>query len=265
MKIKVHKKTSLDADKMRSAAKLSTQILKQIYDATRIGVSPSELNTLAGELCAQNGVKPAFKDVLNPRGEVFGGNICISVNEAVLHGTPFSKAPLADGDVVKLDFGIILDGHYTDQCVTLGLGNISEADKALIATGKMAVQAGLKQVQPGRHTGDAGHAIQTIAEMAGFNVLKEYIGHGIGKSLWEEPEIPAYGNPGMGQEFEPGMVVCIEAQVVSGDGETFVDEDDWTVVTVDGSKGVMFEYMVLVTETGSEVLTSNLDWEIFSP
>lgn len=256
-------KTAAELDMMREAAGVSTQILDELRKHTHIGVKPTEINDLAGELCAKHSVVPAFKDVKKP-GSVFGGNLCLSVNDAVLHGRPFSEEPFNSGDLVKLDFGIIHKGYYTDQCVTVGLGEVSEEDTRLVNIGKFAVQSALKQAVTGNATGDIGNVIQTIAESAGFNVLKEYVGHSIGRSLWEDPQVPPYGKKGAGDELKSGMVLCIEAQIVAGSDETYVDDDKWTIYTEDGKKGVMFEYMVVVGDSNPELLTKNLDWPVFA-
>lgn len=250
-------------NEVRAAAKLSTEILHELVEFTQIGVSPAEIDEKAGELCRRHSVAPAFYDVDHGQGP-FAHNLCISVNDAVLHGLPTSTTKLTSGDIIKLDFGIVTAaGIHTDQCVTLGLGEVAEQDKNLINTGKFAVQSALAKAIAGGTTGDIGHTIQTIVESAGYNVLKEYIGHGIGESLWEEPEIPAHGQPNSGAKLEVGMVLSIEAQIVAGSDEVFVDKDNWTVRTRDGANGVMFEYMVIVGEDKSEVITPSLDWNPF--
>ncbi|MCA9379188.1 type I methionyl aminopeptidase [Candidatus Dojkabacteria bacterium] len=243
--------------KVRAAAAVSTEILQQLVAAVEIGTTPRVIAKLADKLCQQQGVIPAFRGVAGARSK-FSAPMCISVNDAVLHGLPTDEA-IQDGDLVKLDFGIIKDGYYTDHCVTVGVGNVSAADLSLLKIGRLAVMTAASAAVSGKHTGDLGHTMQTIAETAGYQVLTDYVGHGIGRSLWQAPQIPAYGVPGSGELLEPGMVICVEAQVVAGSNEVFVDNDGWTVRTADGSRGVMFEYMVLVGSGKPEILTKTMD------
>lgn len=265
MKVIANKK-ALEIQKIAAAAKLSTEILQKVYDFVEVGVTPSDIERYTASLCSEHNVTPAFIHAKDAHGKDFADSLCVSVNDAVLHGKPsLNKTSLKSGDVVKLDFGIVKDGFYTDQCVTLGIGDVSEPDKNLMLTGRLAVQTGLKQAVAGKRTGDIGAAIQGVAELAGYNVLRDYIGHGIGKSLWEAPEIPAYGLPGKGYRLEVGMVLSIEAQIVAGSADVYVGDDGWTVYTSDGEKGVMFEYMVAVQDGPPLVLTPTLDWNIISP
>lgn len=246
--------------KMRTAAQVSTNILQQLVAKVAVGVKPIEISQLADELCEQQGVVAAFRGVSGHKNK-FSAAMCISVNDGILHGLP-NDEPIVEGDLVKLDFGIIKEGYYTDQCVTVGVGEVSAADQALLKIGSLAVQTAAKQAVAGKRTGDLGYTMQTIAETAGYNVLTDYVGHGIGQSLWEFPQIPAYGIPGTGDLLTEGMVICIEAQVVAGNNDVYIDNDGWTVRTQDGSRGVMFEYMVLVGKGKSEILTNTMDWPI---
>lgn len=255
----VGKETELDL--LREAAKISTEILAELKDAVHIGVTPVDINDLTWALCKQKGVEPAFFGVNQGLAKHFGGALCISVNNVILHGLP-TKIPFADGDLIKLDFGIKYKGVYTDQCVTVGLGKLSDGDRHLISVGKLAIESSIKQAVTGNHVGDIGNVIETIAASAGFSVLTEYVGHGIGRTLWESPQVPAYGNPGSGAELKAGKCICIEAQIVAGDNEVYVDDDGWSILTEDGSKGVMFEYMVIVGDS-PEIITSTQNWPIF--
>lgn len=244
----------------RQAAQISTQILKEMVAMVKPGVLPNEIDRLAGKLCQEHGVQPAFKGVKNGHW-VYEYNSCISVNDEILHGIPDDRRALKTGDLVKLDFGIIYQGMYTDQCVTVGVGKVSAEDKKLLEVGKEAVLSAVKLAKTGNHTGDLGHMMHQTAYRAGFDVLKMYVGHGIGEYLHLDPEIPAYGQPGEGKELKDGMVICVECQVVTGSDETFVEKNGWTVKTVDGGKGVMFEYMVLVGSK-PEILTPTIDWPL---
>lgn len=253
--------TSKRLDTVRRAAEISTQILRELYDATNTSVSPADLNKLAGELCQRAGVIPAFKDVPGPVSK-FPGNLCISVNDEILHGIPSSGEKFKVGDLVKLDFGLIYEGYYTDHCVTVGIEQVSEEDRRLLEIGRLAVWSAVQKVKAGVAVGDLGYTMENIATMSGFNVLKGYVGHSIGTNLWGDLQIPAFGKQGKGPKVRAGDVLCIEAQIVAGGDAVFTAADGWTVKTRDRRRGVMFEYMVLATEKGFDVLTDTHDWEL---
>lgn len=241
---------------IKSTAKLSVDILASIRDSLRPGIFPIELDNLALDLCREHGVKPSFARVPG-----YNFNSCISVNEDVLHGIPSSDRRIESGDLVKIDFGIVKDGYYTDHCYTFSMGEPTAENKRLIQTGKLAVESSIKQALSNNTTGDIGNTMQTIAEMAGYNVLKQYVGHAVGRSLWEDPQIPAYGEPGDGDVLQDGTVVCLEAQVVAGSDQVYIKNDGWTITTRDRQPGVMFEYMVIVRDKNPEVITDTRDWE----
>lgn len=249
-------KNDSDYKGIRSAAKLSVDILSRLRDNLKVGVLPIDLDKLALELCDKHGVIPAFSTVPN-----YDYNSCISVNEDVLHGIPSDSRPIEEGDLVKIDFGVVNNGFYTDHCYTFSMGNPSEENERLISTGKLAVESSIDKAVAGNFTGDIGYTMQTISELAGYNVLKQYVGHAVGRSLWEDPQIPAYGEQGQGDVLVKDLVVCLEAQVVTGSDEVYIKDDEWTIATKDGSKGVMFEYMVIVGEDEPEVITDTRDWQ----
>lgn len=249
------------AQTYRDAATISTEILASMRDAVKVGVYPIEVDELAGQLCKKHRVKPAFQGVIQS-GLAYHHNSCISVNDEVLHGIPDNKRALQSGDLVKLDFGIIHQGLFTDHCITVGLGKISIQDQQLIHAGKTAVLKAVAQAIAGNRTGDLGFTMHKTASRAGFEVLKQYIGHGIGTSLHDDPEIAAWGKKGRGELLKENMVICVEAQVVAGSDEIYVEKNGWTVKTVDGKKGVMFEYMVLVGKNEPEILTDTIDWPL---
>lgn len=246
--------------KYKQAAQISTQILHQLYEAIQPGVYPIELDELAGKLCQKHQVKPAFKGVVN-QGLTYQHNSCISVNDEILHGIPDKKRTIQTGDVVKVDFGLIYQGLYTDHCFSVGVSSVSAQDQELLIVGREAVLAAAKLAQPGKHTGDLGHTMHQTAYHAGFDTFKQYVGHGIGHSLHEKPEIPAYGQAGSGALLKKNMIVCVECQVVPGSDQVFIESNEWTVKTVDGNKGVMFEYMVRVDKK-PEILTPTQDWKL---
>lgn len=244
----------------RQAAKISTEILWQLHQKTRQGVTPMEIDALADKLCRQHGARPNFKGV-GSAGNEYQYATCISVNDTVVHGIPQST-PLQAGDLVKVDFGLEYQGLNTDHCFTVGIGPVSNKDKNLMETGRAAVLKAAQQAIAGRFTGDLGDSMESIAHSQGYMVAEQYVGHGIGRTLHEEPQLPAWGDPGTGDVLQQGMVLCVEAQVIAGDNELFVAQDGWSVKTADGNKSVMFECMVVVGEQKPEFLTENLDWPL---
>lgn len=253
-------KSKQELETYRKAAKISTKILRQLYEATEPGIFPAELDQLAEQLCKKNQVEAAFKGVTQA-GKTYHHHSCISVNDEILHGIPDDKRRLQNGDLVKIDFGIIYHGFYTDHCFTLGLGQINSSEMKLLKTGREAVLKAVKLAKTGNYTGDLGHQMHKTAFRAGFNVFKQYIGHGIGHSLHDQPEIPAFGQPKSGRRLEKNMVICVECQVVPGSDRSYVTNNGWTVKTQDGKKGVMFEYMVRVDQS-PEILTQTQNWAL---
>lgn len=246
--------------KLLTAADITTEILKEVFDSVHVGVSAADLNSLTAKLCHKHNVVPAFYGVPGIKA-AFNYNLCVSVNDVVLHGIPHQSIKFAGGDVIKLDFGIIQDQIYTDQCVTVILEPASASNLKLVEVTKVAVLSGVSKAKTGNLTNDIGGTIHTLTKMAGFDVLKEFVGHGIGASLHEAPEVAAYNNPYSNTKLEEGDVICVEAQVVEGSDEVLVAKDDWSIVTKDGKKGAMFEYMVIVGDR-PENITNTLDWPL---
>lgn len=240
---------------LREAASISVTILKQVGESIRVGVTPFELDMKAGVLCKEYDVEPAFKRV---RGYDF--NTCISVNDVAVHGIP-KDIPIKKGDLVSIDFGIIYKGIYTDHCWTWSVGKPNKECKKLIDTGRNAVENCIPLAISGNYTGDLGYEMERVAKENGFNVLKMFIGHGIGKTLHDSPDIPAYGKKGSGTLLVDGMVICIECQVVDDTGEIIIDNDGWSARNKHGGNSVMFEYMVIVGKDKPAVLTNTLDWD----
>jgi len=243
------------------ACQISVEILKQVFDAIQIGVSPIDLDRLAGELCQKKEVKPAFFDVPGRKG-IFGYNACIQINDVAVHGVPDANYHIQDGDLVTVDFGIIHKGYYTDHCITVGVGNVSVANKKLLQVGKESVLSAVKQATSGNYTGDIGFTLENEARKHNFDTLKEYIGHGIGTGLHDEPEVPAFGERGTGDKLRKGEVICIESQVVAGEPNVKTDKDGWTTRTRDGENAVMFEYMVMVDNKTPLIMTPTQNWPL---
>lgn len=257
-------KTQLELEQIRAACKISQEILQQLVGLVGVGRAAGEIDELANKLCEQYQVKPAFKNYA-PRGLPpfpYAASVCL--NDEVVHGFSTKEKIMQTGDIVTLDFGIVYQGWYTDHCVSVGVGELAAEDMRLLQTAKLAVSSAIPQAVAGKRTGDIGNAMEQVALLAGYDVIKHYIGHGIGRSLHEAPEVPAYGYPDQGAKLEPGMILCLEAQVVSGTDEITTDSDQWTVRTADGKKCAWFEYMVLVGEKSAEVLTDTRSWPLMA-
>jgi methionyl aminopeptidase len=244
-------KSPSEIEKMRRAGRIVAATRQKVVDAVRPGVTTAQLDQVAETHILEAGATPNFKGY---RG--FPASICASINEQVVHGIPGNRA-LKRGDVVSLDFGAIWEGYHGDSAITVFCGEppSNEAEK-LVRVTEESLQAGITQVREGKHLSDIGHAVQQVVEGAGFSVVREYVGHGIGQSLHEDPQIPNYGDPGRGPALKPGMVLAIEPMVNLGSWETRVLSDAWTVVTADGSLSAHFEHTVALTENGPEVLTA---------
>ena len=237
--------------KMRRAGRVVASTIDAVTDAVRPGISTADLDAVAEKTILGEGATPSFKGY---RG--FPASICASVNQEVVHGIPGPKK-LQDGDILSLDFGAIWEGYHADSAVTVFVGEppSAEAEK-LVRVTEDALEAGISEVRAGNHLSDISNAVQQVVEGAGFSVVREYVGHGIGRNLHEDPQIPNYGPPGRGPELKTGLVVAIEPMVNLGGWETRVLADGWTVVTADGSLSAHFEHTIAVTEEGPEVLTA---------
>lgn len=246
---KIEQKSAREIDIMRRAGRLVAEILDQVAEAVRPGVTTLDLDALAERLTLKAGAKPAFKGY---RG--YKHTICASVNNQVVHGIP-SRSPLEAGDIIGIDFGVILDGFYGDSARTLPVGQITEEARRLLETGKEALARGIAQAAPGKRLGDIGAAVQGFVEARGYSVVREMVGHGIGRALHEEPQVPNYGRPNTGARLRPGMVIAIEPMINIGGKEIETLDDGWTVVTEDGSLSAHFEHTVAVTDEGPEILT----------
>jgi methionyl aminopeptidase len=242
--------------------KKSTDILWQLWQATVEGVTPVEIDKFAEKLCQKNNVIPAFKGVGSKKNP-YRYTTCIGVNDGVVHGIP-TDIPLAQGDMVKVDFGIIEDGFYTDHCFTKSIGKPSEEDLRLMKVARRSVQEAARKAIIGNQVGDLGFTMASVAEKAGFSTVKEFVGHGIGFTMHDEPQIPAWGKIRSGLTLRRGEVLCVEAQVIaSEDDGIYMEEDGWTIKSISGAKAAMFEYMVVVQARKPVFLTPTLEWPLF--
>lgn len=243
-------KTPEELEKMRRAGRIVASTRRRVLAAVRPGVTTGELDEVGEEHIRSNGAVPSFKGY---RG--FPRSICASVNQELVHGIPGDRI-LREGDLLSLDFGAIWEGYHGDSAVSVFVGEASsdEAEK-LVRVTEDALEAGISQVRVGGRLSDIGHAVQQVVEGAGFGVVREYVGHGIGQSLHEDPPVPNYGDPGRGPELRPGLALAIEPMVTLGGWATRVLDDGWTVVTEDGSLCAHFEHTVALTDQGAEILT----------
>lgn len=234
---------------LRHAGNILAEIIEELKRSLKSGVTTLEVDRIAEKLIAERAVKPAFKGY---RG--FPNCICISINDEVVHGIP-SQRILKEGDIVSLDVGIIHDNYYSDTAVTVGIGKISEELKHLLRVAEEALFKGIDQAKAENHLSDISHAIQRHAEANRFSVVREFVGHGIGRNLHEEPEIPNFGLPHKGPVLKEGMVFAVEPMVNMGDWQTRISEDGWTVKTADGKPSAHFEHTIVVKKNGPEILT----------
>lgn len=235
---------------MREAGRIVSEILDELEKAVAPGVTTWDLDALSEKLIYQKGARPAFKGYHG-----FPACLCASVNDEVVHGIPSKRRKLREGDLMKLDFGVAYRGYFGDSARTVLVGKVSVEAQALVNTTREALHKGIQAMVPGNRLGDIGHAVQRHVEARGFSVVRLFSGHGIGRRLHEEPDVPNYGQPGSGLKLRPGMVLAVEPMVNQGTDEVMVLEDQWTAVTRDSKLSAHFEHTVLITEGGPEVLT----------
>jgi methionyl aminopeptidase len=246
----IHLKSPQELAIMRDANRIVAEILAELAAHVAPGVTTMELNDLSETLANNHRVRPAFKGY---RG--FPCALCASVNEEVVHGIPSRSRVLRQGDVVSLDFGVIYRDFYGDAAVTVAVGEVDGAAGALLRTAEEALYQGISQAVAGNHLSDIAHAVQSHVERRGYSVVREFTGHGIGRSLHEEPQVPNFGRPGMGVQLKAGMVLAIEPMVNQGESAIEILQDGWTAVTRDRRLSVHFEHSVAITENGPEILS----------
>lgn len=243
-------KSEREIDLMRKAGSIVGQILDEVTDLIEPGISTLELDRFAESRCKDFKVVPAFKGY-----QGFTGCFCVSINEEVVHGIPSKTRKLNEGDIVGLDFGVIYEGYYGDSARTYAVGSITPEARQLIEITKESLYRGIDQAIAGNRLYDIGHAVQKYVEPQGYSVVREFVGHGIGKALHEDPQVPNYGQKGKGAPLQVGMVIAIEPMINAGRPEVRVLQDGWTAVTVDQSLSAHFEHTVAITSQGPEILT----------
>lgn len=242
-------KSPAEIEKLRRSGRLVREILYEARDRARPGVSTRELEDFAEKKLSQAGAKPAFKGY---RG--YPCCLCTSVNEELMHGIPSGRR-LKEGDILGLDLGAVLDGFYGDSALTIPVGEINESAKRLLQVSEDALELAIVKARLGNRIGDISATVQEHVEKNGYSVVREFVGHGIGRALHEDPQIPNYGQPGHGPAIKEGMVLAIETMVNSGRPELRILSDHWTAVAADGKNAAHFEHMVAVTHNGPDVLT----------
>ncbi len=238
-----------ELQRMRAANRLVAQVLSELQAAVVPGVTTQELDTVAEARIVEAGAVPAFKGYHG-----YPATLCASINDAVVHGIPSSRA-LEAGDIISLDMGVVLEGYYGDSALTTGVGEIDEEASRLLRVTDEALALAIEQVTVDGRVSDIGHAVQTHVEAHGFTVVRDFVGHGIGTQLHEEPQIPNYGDPGRGPRLREGMVLAIEPMVNVGISGVRLLDDGWTAVTRDGGLSAHFEHSVAVTVDGPEILS----------
>ena len=235
---------------MRAAGQILAEVMERLRAFVKPGISTAEIDREVEGFLAERGAKPAFKGY---RG--FPATVCTSINEEVVHGIPSPHRRLREGDIIGLDLGCIVDGYYADCAFTLAAGEVPPRVQELLDVTRESLDLAVEQCRPGRRLGDISHAVQEHVERHGFSVVRAFVGHGIGRELHEDPQIPNCGEPGRGPVLKPGMVLAFETMVTMGSWEVRVLPDRWTAVTEDGSLAAHFEHTVAVSDNGPDVLT----------
>ncbi|HEY2476071.1 MAG TPA: type I methionyl aminopeptidase [Candidatus Cybelea sp.] len=242
-------KSAREIELMRRSGKITARVLTELMKTARTGMTTGELDAMAERGIRGAGGIPTFKGYNG-----FVGSICASVNDEVVHGIPGSRV-LHDGDMLSIDIGTTLEGYVSDSAVTIAIGNISQTARQLMEVTRACLTLGIAEMHRGKHVGDIGAAVQEYAERHGFGVVRELVGHGVGRAMHEEPQVPNYGERGTAMELRPGLVLAIEPMITQGGPKVNVRKDGWTVVTADGKLAAHFEHTIAVTEDGPKILT----------
>ena len=244
-------KSAREIGLMRRGGHILSEVMDRLRTSVKPGMSTLEIDLDIEGFIRSRGALPAFKGY---RG--FPATVCISINDEVVHGIPSAHRHIKEGDIVGLDLGCIVEGYYADCAFTLAVGDVPPRVQELLDVTRESLELGIKECRPGRRLYDVSHAIQSHVERHGFSVVRAFVGHGIGRALHEEPQVPNFGDPGRGPQLRTGMVLAIEPMVTMGGWEVRILDDGWTAVTQDGSLAAHFEHTIAVTDSGPEVLTS---------
>jgi methionyl aminopeptidase len=245
-------KSTREIELMAEGGRILASTVQMLRREVKAGMSTLELDAIAESFIRSHpGAKPAFKGLYG-----FPGTLCTSINHEIVHGIPSRKRVLQDGDIISIDVGVGFEGYYTDSATTVPVGMVDEETRRLLDVTERSLAAGIAAAVPGNHLGDIGAAVQAVVEAAGFSVVRDLVGHGIGVEFHEEPQVPNYGKPKRGLKLVPGLTLAIEPMVNVGGPTTRTMPDKWTIVTVDGSRSAHFEHTVAITESGHRVLTA---------
>ena len=255
-------KSRKEIDRLREAGRLVAQTFEVLRPYVKPGISTEELDKIAEDYICSKGAIPIDKGYgAHPGGHgrpavpPFPGTICASVNEVICHGIPSEKQILQDGDIIGVDIGVLLNGWAGDSCMSYAVGNVSPEAQRLLDATKQAMELGIEQARHGNRLGDIGNAIQSYAEAQGFSVVRDLVGHGIGRSLHEDPNVPHFGRPNTGLRLQRGMVITVEPMINVGTYETCTLSDHWTVVTADGKLSAQYEHTIAITDGARELLS----------
>ena len=254
--MKIFLKTEDEIELMRRANQLVGKTLGELAKHIKPGVTTLHLDHIAEEFIRDHGAVPTFKNFPNPYGGPFPASICTSVNDVVVHGVPDEKTVLKDGDIISIDCGTLLDGYNGDSCYTFCVGEVSPEVRQLLKTTKESLYRGIEQAVAGRHIGDIGDAVQSYCEANGYGVVRELTGHGIGRKMHEDPQVPNYGRKGNGVLLKASMCIAIEPMITMGDRQIYLMPDRWTVKTRDGKPAAHFEHTIAVRRGEAEILSS---------
>ncbi len=247
---------------LREAGRIVAETFEVLRPYAVPGTSTAELDRVAEDFIHSKGAKPIYKGYGarpaiqgHPAVPAFPATICVAINDVICHGIPGTKQILRDGDIIGVDIGVLYKGWVGDSCTTFAIGTLDSETQRLVDVARRCMELGIEQARSGNHIGDIGAAIQTYAEAQGFSTVREYVGHGVGRSLHEDPQVPHYGRPGTGLKLRPGMVFTVEPMINAGGSQTRVLSDRWTVCTADGSRSAQFEHTLAVTDGAPELLT----------
>ena len=254
--MKIFLKTEDEIELMRRANQLVGKTLGELAKHIKPGVTTLQLDKIADEFIRDHGAIPTFKNFPNPFGGPFPASICTSVNDVVVHGVPDSKTVLKDGDIISIDCGTLLDGFNGDSCYTFCVGKVSPEVRQLLKITKESLYLGIEQATAGKRVGDIGDTVQTYCESHGYGVVRELTGHGIGKEMHEDPQIPNYGRRGNGALLKSGMCIAIEPMITMGNRQIWMMPDKWTIRTRDGKPAAHFEHTIAIRRGKAEILSS---------
>ena len=257
----VYLKTEDEIELMRAANQLVAKTLAEVAAAIRPGISTAQLDSLAETFIRDHGAEPTFKGFPNPYGNPFPGSICTSVNEVVVHGVPSEDVILKEGDIISVDCGTLLNGYNGDSCYTFQVGEVKPEVKQLLATTKEALYKGIGQAIAGHRIGDISNAVQAHCQAQGYGVVREFVGHGIGKEMHEDPQVPNYGRRGSGPVIKNGLCIAIEPMITMGAYAVYMMSDKWTIKTRDGKPAAHFEHSIAIHNGKADILSSFEDIE----